>query len=222
VFGVRFLGRGPVRFTFGTFILDDESRLLLKDGAVIHLSRKGFDLLATLIRERPRALRKEELHSMLWPDTFVSDASLAMLVAEVRAALGDSARDPQFVRTLHRHGYAFHSDAREVTASLVGYWLLTDSRQIPLSRGENIVGRDPAVRVWLDSPSVSRQHACIRIEAGGATLEDLGSKNGTRAGDERVTQAIPLNDGDELKFGSVSASFRVLSVEPTRTEAGTT
>ncbi len=212
--------QGYVRLGFGAFIVDDDSRLLLRDGVAVHLSPKAFDLLVTLIRVRPRALKKEELHSTLWPDTFVSDASLAMLVAEVRSALGETARQPRCVRTLHRHGYAFQADARELTSVEVGYWLVTDSRQFPLSTGDNIIGRDPSVRVWLDSPSVSRQHACIRVEHDRATLEDLGSKNGTRARDERVTHVTPLNDGDELKFGSVRVSFRVWAVDPTRTEAG--
>lgn len=192
----------------------------MRDGVPVHLSTRAFDLLALLIRERPRALKKEDLHARLWPDTFVSDASLAMLVAEVRSALGETARQPRCLRTLHRHGYAFQADARELTLATIGFWLVTDSRQIPLSTGANIVGRDPRAGIWLDSPSVSRQHACIRVDSGGATLEDLGSKNGTRARDELVTQVTPLCDGDDLKFGSVSASFHVWQVEPTRTEAG--
>lgn len=208
-----------MRLQFGNFIVDDESRQLLRDGAAVHLSPKAFDLLVALMRERPRALRKEELHTRLWPDTFVSDASLAMLVAEVRAALGESARRPVCVRTLHRHGYAFQADAWETAAQATTCWIVTGSRQIPLGTGENIVGRDPNARVWLDSPGVSRQHACIRIEADRVTLEDLGSKNGTCARDERITGVTPLRDGDELRFGSVSASFRAWSVDPTRTDA---
>jgi DNA-binding winged helix-turn-helix (wHTH) protein len=208
-----------VRLQFGEFIVDGEARQLLRKGVPVHLSPKAFDLLVTLIRERPTALRKEDLHARLWPKTFVSDASLAMLVAEVRAALGETARQPKSVRTVHRHGYAFQADARELATSGAGFWLVTDSRQIPLAHGDNIVGRDPKMRVWLDSPSVSRQHACIRIDGDRATLEDLGSKNGTRAGDARVTAVTPLADGDELRFGSVNASFRVWTVDPTRTEA---
>jgi DNA-binding winged helix-turn-helix (wHTH) protein len=209
-----------VKLQFGAYIVDDESRQLIRDGVPVRLSTRAFDLLALLIRERPRALKKEDLHSTLWPDTFVSDASLAMLVAEVRSALGETARQPRCLRTLHRHGYAFQADARELTLATIGFWLVTESRQIPLSTGANIVGRDPRVGIWLDSPSVSRQHACIRVESGNATVEDLGSKNGTRARDELVTQVTPLRDGDDLRFGSVNASFHVWSVEPTRTEAG--
>lgn len=215
--------------------MDDAARQVLRAGVGVRLSPKAFDLLVTLIRERPRVLSKADLHARLWPDTYVSDASLAMLVAEVRAALGESAKEPRWVRTVHRHGYAFQGDVRElpaagsvmpapagrVGAATMGYWLVTSSGQIPLLPGENIVGRDPGSRVWLDSASVSRQHARVRVDGDRVTVEDLDSKNGTRVGATRVIAAMPLTDGDELRFGSIGVTFRAWTAEPTRTEGDT-
>jgi DNA-binding winged helix-turn-helix (wHTH) protein len=217
-----------VRLQFGDFVLDDEARQLLRDGAAAHLSPKAFDLLATLIRERPRALSKADLHARLWPKTFVSDASLAMLVAEVRAALGETARQPRCVRTVHRHGYAFQAGATEIPLALevatarasitaLGLWLVTSASQIPLVSGENIIGRDPRARVWLDSPGISRRHARIRVDGDFATLEDLGSKNGTHANGAPLGTAMTLEDGDQLRFGSVEVTFRTWAAESTRT-----
>jgi pSer/pThr/pTyr-binding forkhead associated (FHA) protein len=100
----------------------------------------------------------------------------------------------------------------------MGYWLVTAGRQVALTPGENVVGRDPAARVWLDSPSVSRRHARIRVEDGRAWLEDLDSKNGTFVGSRRLGEAVALQDGDELRFGSIGATFRAWAAEPTRTE----
>jgi DNA-binding winged helix-turn-helix (wHTH) protein len=220
-----------LRLQFDEFLVDEDTRQVLRDGTAIHVSPKAFDLLATLIRERPRALPKTDLHARLWPKTYVSDASLAMLVAELRAALGESARAPRYLRTVHRHGYAFQGEAHELparrteagTASpdlgpAIGYWLVTTSGQIPLQPGDNIIGRDPGSRVWLDSSSVSRRHARIRVECGRAVLEDLDSKNGTRIGDTRVIAATPLTDGDTVKFGSIEVTFRTWAAEATRTE----
>ena len=95
--------------------------------------------------------------------------------------------------------------------------VVDSSRQIPLVSGDNIVGRDPAAGVWLDAPSVSRRHACIRVAGDRVTLEDLGSKNGTRAGDTPVTAAVPLADGDRLRFGSVGLSARFAAAPQTLT-----
>ncbi len=218
-----------MRFHFGEFIVDDASRQVLHGSTAVHVSPKAFDLLVTLIHARPRALAKADLHARLWPKTFVSDASLAMLVAEVRAALGETARQPRSVRTVHRHGYAFQASVRETPTPegaeqsadpTTGCWLVTASGPIPLVPGENVVGRDPRARIWIDSPSISRRHARILVEGGRATIEDLGSKNGTRARGTGVGTAVPLADGDELRFGSVDATFRAPAAEPTRTDGG--
>jgi DNA-binding winged helix-turn-helix (wHTH) protein len=218
-----------VKFEFDDVCVDADARQVLRAGAPVHVSPKAFDLLVALIRERPKVLSKEDLHARLWPSTFVSDTSLAMVVAEVRAALGETAREPRAVRTVHRHGYAFQGNVREVRQTpggaaagrtAMGFWLIAGSRRIPLLSGENVIGRDPAARVWLDSPSVSRRHARILVEGRNATLEDLGSKNGSRVGATRVTKTSPLADGDELTFGSVVVTFRTWAADPTLTEGG--
>jgi DNA-binding winged helix-turn-helix (wHTH) protein len=220
------LGGRTVRFRFDPFTVDEETRQLLRSEREVHLSHKAFDLLTALLRARPRALSKAELHAHLWPDTFVSDANLAMLVAEIRDAIDDDARAPRFVRTVQRHGYAFHGTATELAKpdapaarSKFKYWMLASLRQIPLVAGENLVGRDPSVQVWLDSRGVSRLHARISVDRDRVTLEDLKSKNGTRVRGQLVTAAVPLVDGDEIRFGSVVVTFKVWDGgEMTRTE----
>ena len=54
----------------------------------VHLSPKAFELLGLLLDRRPRAVSKDELFALLWPTTFVTDASLAVLVAENAARTG--------------------------------------------------------------------------------------------------------------------------------------
>ena len=102
-------------FSFGPFTLDDETRQLLRGTDPIHLSPKAFELLKALVEVRPRALSKAELHEQLWPDTFVTDANLGILIAEIRSALSDDARAPRYVRTLHGFGYAFSGIAARLT-----------------------------------------------------------------------------------------------------------
>jgi pSer/pThr/pTyr-binding forkhead associated (FHA) protein len=81
-------------------------------------------------------------------------------------------------------------------------------RTLLLREGDNIVGREPGVDVWIDAPSVSRRHACVRVSGAGVTVEDLGSKNGTFVGDEPVTGATPVANGGEIRFGSARAICR--------------
>lgn len=203
-------------FRFDAFVLDRDARQLLRRGCEVHLSPKAFDLLARLIQARPRALSKAELHEDLWPGTFVTDASLGMLVTEIRSALGDNAKESRFVRTVHRFGYAFQGSVTEVAepaSSAAGpgvvYWLVSASRQIALAPGENLVGRDPRTAVWLDSPGISRHHARITIDGDRVMVEDLGSKNGTHVRGETIIGPTPLADGDEIRIGSMTLTFRV-------------
>ena len=154
-----------MRLHFGGMTFDADRRQLLRRGAEVHLSPKAFELLKVLVDNRPRALSKNELHEHLWPTTFVSEANLASLIAEVREALGDPARHSRFIRTAHRFGYAFcggEAQAADAPTELASFcWLLKDGRRLPLRPGENILGReDDGVRI--DSATVSRRRGRSR------------------------------------------------------------
>lgn len=96
-------------------MFDADTREVFRAGKPVHVSPKAFALLEALIERRPKAISKDELHKLLWPDTFVSDANLPNLVAELRETLGDDAHESRIIRTVPRFGYAFHADAgREV------------------------------------------------------------------------------------------------------------
>src|SRR5262245_64175862 len=110
-----FVQGSAVRLRFGPFTLDLESRQLTRAGGEIHLEPKAFELLSALVLERPKALSKADLQERLWPGTFVAEANLSNLVAQIRAALGDPARASKFVRTAHGFGYAFCGEAVSVT-----------------------------------------------------------------------------------------------------------
>lgn len=207
--------QGPVKFRFDQFTLDKGSRQLVGNAGAIHLSPKAFELLAVLLENRPRVVSKADLQERLWPSTFVVDTNIANLVGEIRQALNDDARNPRCIRTAHRFGYAFcgavvdvpASGGEENSTSLC--WLIKGGRRIRLQPGENIVGRELERGVRVDSPTVSRRHARILIAGPDATLEDLGSKNGTYLRGEPIAVRVPLSDGDEIRVGSVVLRFRM-------------
>jgi DNA-binding winged helix-turn-helix (wHTH) protein len=204
-----------VKIGFGPFTLDLDTRQLTREDREIHLAPKAFELLVTLVQDRPKVLSKAVLQERLWPETFVAEANLSNLVAEIREALGDRARKPLFVRTAHGFGYAFCGDAttlsggRTTTPDRPTCWLEWGRQRFPLSTGEHVVGRDPDVEVRLDASTVSRRHARLVVTAEGTVLEDFGSKNGTFRGDERVTSPVPLVDGDAIHIGSLLVTYHV-------------
>jgi DNA-binding winged helix-turn-helix (wHTH) protein len=201
-----------MKATFGPYTLDTGRQQLLADGREVPLSPKALGVLQLLVERRPDVVDKETIVGRVWFGTHVSDASLTMVVAELRKALGDSADQPRYIRTAHRRGYAFCADAQVEPASGAAaegrrFWLVVGGRAVVLERSETLVGRDPASGIWLDVPSVSWRHARIVVDGRTATIEDLGSTNGTLVNDQPLRGAAVLNDRDRIAFGAVEVAF---------------
>ena len=212
---------------FGRFVFDEASRELTSDGRRVPLSPQAFELLAVLLRERPRALAKAELRDRLWPDTFVGETSLPRVVGEVRRALGERQGEERLVRTVQRFGYAFVGEVSEDGGSArpddaarwpdTGCALMWGERFVPLLLGENVVGREAGCTLTIPSDLVSRRHARIVVTGEGAMLMDLGSKNGTLLGGRRIEGEARLADGDEIRIGPARLVFCAAGAGSTRT-----
>ena len=210
----------PLQFDDLTF--DSETRQLWTGKREVRLSPKAFDLLALLIANRPRAVSKAEIRHHLWPGTYVSESSLPSLVSEIRDVIADHRRKPGLIRTVHGFGYAFQSE-REPAPQLVAQddsrqgWLIGSTAEVALLPGENIIGREGDGVILVKSSTVSRRHARLTLDAAGAMVEDLGSKNGTYVNDRRIEGSTPVADGDQIRIGSLLFTFR-LSQSSTTTE----
>ncbi|MBI3653797.1 MAG: winged helix-turn-helix domain-containing protein [Acidobacteria bacterium] len=99
----------PVKhiFLFGPFHLDIRERLLLRDGEIVSLTRKAFETLALLVQNSGHVLQKEEMMNIIWPDSFVEEATLAQNVFTLRRVLGESPMQTQYIETVPRLGYRF-------------------------------------------------------------------------------------------------------------------
>ena len=208
-----------MRLTFGSWEVDTDRRLLTHGGAPTSLSPKAFDLLVVLAHHHEKAFSKAELHRILWPDTFVSDGSLTILVAEIRDVLNDDAEQPQFIRTVRRFGYGFCAPVIKRDASPFpslsggGGWVIWGNKSIAVGRTECVLGRSLEADIRFDVPGVSRRHARIVVNGEHVALEDLGSQNGTYLRGERITGRAALADGDEVRLGPVSIVFRHVSAD---------
>ena len=216
-----------MKLLFGDCALDTAARQATRAGRPVELSPKATELLLALARARPRAVSRAEIHDRLWPGTFVSEASLRQVVMELRRALGDDPREPRYVRTVRRFGYAFSGEAREDVGSPAAgsprpsrCSLLRGARELPLYEGENLLGREPEAVVLLVSEKASRRHARIVVDEQGAVLADLGSKNGTRVNGTRVREPIALEPGDWIEIGRELLVFCRGGAGSTRTDLG--
>ena len=208
-----------MRIRFGECLLDSETRQLYVRGETVHVHPKAFQFLELLLENRPRALSKSQIHEKLWPGTFVSDSTLTSLLVEVRDVIGDEARRPLYVRTVHGFGYAFCGSAQEVGEAISSSparkwscWILRGHKRTALEPGATVIGRDPGAGLFIDDQSVSLRHARIVVTSESATLEDLGSKNGTHLGDRRIETPVPLDDGARIRIGTVALTFRMFTL----------
>jgi DNA-binding winged helix-turn-helix (wHTH) protein len=196
-----------VRVRFSDFILDTDRRELLRGGEPVHLPPKTFQLLQILAEERPKAVAQQDLYDRLWPETFVEKSNLHNLIYQLREALDDS--EQTMIRTVYGFGFSFaapESDAAPATR----WQIVIGSREVDLHDGENLVGRERAATVRIDSGSISRHHARITVSPRGVTLEDLESKNGTTIRGRRIHSVSDLRDGDRIVFGTVVAVLRAV------------
>ncbi|HEX3086224.1 MAG TPA: winged helix-turn-helix domain-containing protein, partial [Pyrinomonadaceae bacterium] len=100
-------------YEFGAFRLDATQRLLLREGTVVPLTLKAFDLLLTLVESDGQVLTKEELMHRVWPDSFVEEANLSHHIHKLREALGEKTGN-KYIETLARRGYRFVARVNEV------------------------------------------------------------------------------------------------------------
>ncbi len=98
---------------FGDFRIDVANRLLLRGDEPLPLTPKAFDTLWALLQHRGKVLTKEELMAEIWPESFVTEATLSQNVYLLRKVLDPD--DPRrWIRTLPRRGYRFDGEVTVV------------------------------------------------------------------------------------------------------------
>lgn len=104
---------GPC-FVFGTFRLDIASHRLWRGKLSIPVRPKSWDLLQYFVERPGHLVTKDAVHRHIWPDTAVSDDTITQSIRELRRALGDSARAPRFIETVHGRGFRFIAEVRQL------------------------------------------------------------------------------------------------------------
>ncbi len=95
------------QYRFGPFQLDVTERELLRDGEVISLTAKTFDLLLLLVQRAGHTFTKSELLESLWPGTLVEESNLSQTIFLLRKALGENVGGSEYILTVPRRGYKF-------------------------------------------------------------------------------------------------------------------
>lgn len=209
-------------YEFGLFRVDARERLLFHAGNVVPLAPKLLEALLLLVRRAGQLVTREELTRELWPDTYVDEGAPAKNLWLLRKVLADAGGSADVLQTIPRVGYRFTGDVlrtarRSAGARIPSRTHLFDCRlsragkKTRLQDGAWVLGRDPEADVFIDMSNVSRRHARIVVDGARATIEDLGSKNGTFVRGVRIESPTPLSNGDEIHLGSVRLLFHAVS-----------
>ena len=102
------------KLCFGPYVLDEANECLWREGKAIALRPKAYGVLHFLISHPGVLVTKQQLLDAVWPETFVGDSVLKDSIRQLRDALGDEAKAPQFIETAHRRGYRFIAHLSDV------------------------------------------------------------------------------------------------------------
>src|SRR5262245_59883529 len=139
---------------FSPFRLDPGNARLWRESQVIKLRPKSFAVLRYLLERPGQLVTKEELLNAVWPNTYVSDALVKDSILEIRKALGDDPRAPQFVETVHRRGYRWLASLRSASPVPSSEFKVQSSSLAPSPQHlpPTLVGREAELRQlhqWL-------------------------------------------------------------------------
>lgn len=102
------------KYQFEEFELDVPKRQLRRDGMIVELKPKAFDLLLVLVENSGKLLSKDDLFRMVWENQFVEESNLTVNMSQIRKALGEKASQPRFITTVSGQGYRFVGEVREL------------------------------------------------------------------------------------------------------------
>lgn len=184
---------------FAGYTLDLRDERLWYGQQPIELTPKAFALLSALASRSGQLMTKDELFRLVWPQTVVSDATLTQSIRELRQALGDDARSPLYIETVHGRGYRFIAQIDQPSAGVAA------SRNPPVS----VVGRDAELArldEWLrHALNGQRQLVLISGEAG------IGKTTLVQTFLERSARELPVALGRCIEqFGASEAYLPVL------------
>jgi DNA-binding winged helix-turn-helix (wHTH) protein/TolB-like protein/cytochrome c-type biogenesis protein CcmH/NrfG len=101
-------------YEFGPFRVDAAKRLLLRDGEMVSVAPKAYEILLVLLQNSGRVMEKDELMSKVWPDTVVEENNLTVNMSALRRALGESKGEHRYIVTVPGRGYQFAASVNEL------------------------------------------------------------------------------------------------------------
>ena len=201
-------------YEFGPFRADPLKRILLRDGALVPLKPKVFEMLLVLVEARGQVLEKDELLRRIWPDSIVEESNLNVYVSLLRKALGESPNDRHYIVTIPGRGYSFVADVQELQgerAELIVQQRARSSLTIE-EESETDAQEEVQDQAWMDSGF--RQNEIVDLQSFNNGLAFEADRKRSILPDARNEQAVvetvrePAGGTEKEKAARTTASAR--------------
>ncbi len=128
-------------WSFGPYRLDPANARLWRETQPVRLTPKAFQVLCYLAERPGQLVTKEELFQVVWADTIISDATMTSAIQEIRKALQDNAKSPQYLETVPKRGFRFIGEVANSQHSVVSSQEEENQKPV-LNRVEGANGED--------------------------------------------------------------------------------
>jgi DNA-binding winged helix-turn-helix (wHTH) protein/tetratricopeptide (TPR) repeat protein len=208
---------GKELYEFGPFRIDPEKQLLLRDGELIALAPKAFQLLLVLVRHGNQVVSKDELMKTVWPDAFVEETNLTRNIFILRKALGETELD-RFIVTVPGQGYRFATTVRPVAETEMCLAEVEHAKvQVQIeetSRWQRIVVIAVLLAVGAATWRIFRSRPLVLGEKDTVVLADFVNSTGNPVFDDTLRQgmAVQLEQSPFLSLVSEERIRHTLSL----------
>ena len=183
----RFVRDTPVGYSFGPFLLDPARRLLWRDGRLVTLTSRTFDILLLLLEHHGEIVEKDQLLSAIWGKTIVEEATVVRHVSSLRKALHLIANQHDVLVTIPGRGYRFVADVKalDTLPPELPVAATTEPAESGATEHDSVppaVGADPTRLFWRGARPLAVGAVCVVFLSGlwGAARSDSPALPRTR------------------------------------------
>ncbi|MBA6232472.1 MULTISPECIES: winged helix-turn-helix domain-containing protein [unclassified Colwellia] len=103
-------------FTFSNYVVNPQANLLIKNGREKRIEAKVMSLLVLLTSSKEEVVTRKQIFTAIWPNVVVGEEGISQLIYSLRNALGDDAKNPQYIETIPKKGYRFIAEVKIIEA----------------------------------------------------------------------------------------------------------
>src|ERR1044072_2217770 len=101
-------------YEFGPFQLDASEGILRRNGQEIKLRQKQYEMLLVLVQNSGHIVERETIFQIVWPNSFVEEASITQLISDLRKILSERGNNHDYIETIPKRGYRFTATVKEI------------------------------------------------------------------------------------------------------------